>query len=377
MADWYVEFGQKMVDQSGNTMLGDAPWRRDLMVNIFVTVERAAIYALSYSAGYIAEQIVVGAVAGGVGRIGVVLFKGGSQIAAQLARRTLTTSGQFVRTVKEFVAGALNAGEKQILDDAVGVLAKTQVNVLIKTCPAELLENYVRIARDAFLDSPNLRNYALRSGSITFWKWLALFEKLMAGEATDAMRQAFLKVMDKKLIIPEGQGHHEWVEDFFLSLAGNSSRLNTRPALASLSREEKDVLIELLRPGGSIWTSPPIGSSPAGVLCETELANTVYRVMQRSATAPAVDFTLAPIAIQVKSTASSNPLSMIKKAMEDLSRHGDMNGLTQLTVDVRYKKDCLDVMDLQQRLDDFVVNNPAMFPVPVTVEFSVYEFVLP
>jgi hypothetical protein len=271
-----------------------------------LTAAGRPFFALSYSAGYIGEQIVVGAVAGGVGRIGVVLFKGGT-VAGQLARRTVSTTGQFARSVKEFAAGSLNAGEKQILDDAASILGKTQVNVLIKTCPAELLDYYVRIARDALLESPNLRNYALRSGSVAFWKWLALFEKLMAGEATDAMRASFLKLLDKKLIIPEGQGHHEWVEDFFLSLAGNPSRLNTRPALASLAREEKDVLIELLKPGGTIWKDPPITWPKRGVLVETELANTVYRGYHRSATEAAVDLTLPPFAIQVKTTASSNP----------------------------------------------------------------------
>lgn len=166
----------------------------------------------------------------------------------------------------------------------------------------------------------------------------------------------------------------EWTEDFLRSLEGIIGRFETRPPLTPLDANELARLNELLRPGGSIWTSPPIGPTTRGVIAEVHLASTEYRGWQWSPTGEAVDFFKDGVAVQLKTTASSSSASNLETAIDRLFDVGTTQGATLFKLDVR-KLPGLDTTALETTLRNYVSSEYPGFVDRFVLSIREYEFV--
>jgi hypothetical protein len=257
--------------------------------------------------------------------------------------------------------------------DSAGVVVENHLSRTIVNRNLFNLRNLV----EAAVENPNSRKLFEQTG--TDWVLLhrfALFGSVVGDAADHAMLQNFLRLFEERLIVRETSGAYaDWTEDFLRSLEGILGRFETRPPLTTLDANGLSRLQELLRPGGSIWTSPPIGPTTRGVIVEVHLASTDYRGWQWSPIGEAVDFFKDGVAVQLKSTSSSSSASTLKTAIDRLFDTGTARGATLFKLDVR-KLPGLDTGALETTLRDYVSDQYPDFIDKFILSIREYEFVL-
>ena len=207
----------------------------------------------------------------------------------------------------------------------------------------------------------------------------------MAGEATDAMRQAFLKVMDKKLIIPEGQGHHEWVEDFLRCFQGSAFKFTTpRPVMDGLENWQRLLLKGFLDGPdlGDVYKLDGIdgrGRVVRGLLVEMDFNFRQFKDWIHTPRGEAVDWTKVPKAVQMKSINSATDWqeNNLAGAINKLINWQKTNpSVTELTLSIK-KNPSLDTEALETVLLDYidVLQTAGEIPPAVEILLDVKSFV--
>ena len=115
---------------------------------------------------------------------------------------------------------------------------------------------------------------------------------LLDNELDDAVMKNFLKVADKRLVVPDDQGGViDWMEDWLRAFKGNPAEFVDRPPLESLTPQQRGFLKQVLsepdpedfwKLDDPIWTNgaePPFPHNywTRGIIAEIDLYHRVYK----------------------------------------------------------------------------------------------------
>jgi hypothetical protein len=133
----------RMGQQAEQFIWTNSPWHTD---PLFAGAEAGIItawYSLGYCSGYISEQIVIGIVTGGVGKIAVVLAKAGGQAAFQLAKRSVSAVWFRMHLIKSELAnpGIIAPQFRQSVSDALQKACKLPLSPINKATILDEIED--------------------------------------------------------------------------------------------------------------------------------------------------------------------------------------------------------------------------------------------
>ena len=362
LTGWMDNLAGRMGQQAEQFIWTNSPWKTD---PLFAGAEAGIVtawYSIGYCSGYISEQIVIGIVTGGVGKIAVVLAKAGGQAAFQLAKRTVTQVWARIHAMKNCLAmEVVEAGTgirlNVMLNDALSTSGKKAIaeNANLRESALEALEalmkrhgfDRAKFNHKAVVDhlmfrekgKAMLNNPATRA---VLFDRLAVLGKLLDNDVEGKFMKNFLDFAEDRLIVLKDDGAFEleWMDDWMRAFKANPSEFVNRPALESITPDQRVYLKHILddSPGvpgkpGDFWRldDPPWENidqnSPhweryriRGILGELHRYHEKYlgEGYIHTPTAKATDFT-KDIAVQVKCTI--NPMgaaSRAKKAIDDL-----------------------------------------------------------
>ncbi len=356
LVEWYDDFGNRMVEGSGNSVFGSAPWRQDLLAASFVTVERAAIYAVSYTAGYMIEQVAVGALTGGIGKAGLLLAKGGVNLTAQLAKRTAFAVATKGRALKEAVKDAATWAAKSSQWGAINInaqnAAKKRVNGAIDQCAAELIKKpHLKKILDRAFEFPKLNRLAKEGGDALYDR-LGLLHKLLGDELDETLVDNFLKVMEHKLIHEADGKVVDWGEDFLRCFRHNPSEFSSRAAFSELDDNGKAFLKQFLSDpdAGDMWKLPEWPDQHEkywirGLVGELEMWHKKYarEGFSHLPNATAFDFQNAATKVSIQNktvqTVNAGSIQRMKTAINDMLASGNAPSDHILVLEVLLKPD--------------------------------------
>jgi hypothetical protein len=170
-------------------------------------------YALGYSTGYIAEQVAIGVVTGGVVKVGAVLTKGGVKMAGLLAARRVLPVAARLQLVNKWAASvAVSIEMKVAIERGLAASAEMPLSTILRDSVAEVIERGMAratYARTVFttghiLDEAilalNIRKLILTPGrEEQFWHKFALFFDVMEDKATAEASKGWVKAYDRLL----------------------------------------------------------------------------------------------------------------------------------------------------------------------------------
>jgi hypothetical protein len=214
VAEWAEEYGDRMMAGAEKAHWDEAPWVMSKIQGEINEYARQAGYTFGYTFGYVSEQILTGVLTGGVGKIGVLLTKGGINVSARLAaRRVLPVVGR-LHFVKKWAASAgISIEMKTAVERGLASAAEAPVSFAVKDSAVEAGEKgLARTTYDRFafskskildefesgqyikklIQTPNLQGRVWhRQG-----EWFHLFGE----EATAAATKGWVKTYNRSLV---------------------------------------------------------------------------------------------------------------------------------------------------------------------------------
>jgi len=367
---WLDDFNGRMLQGGERVAFQNTPWAQGLLLADLGEEGRQTAYTFGYVFGYCSEQVTVGVLTGGAFKVAQIMLKGGVVLTGNLSSKVLVQIAARSHLLKKQLASVALSNELRLAIDR-GLVAATKMptSSTIQDSAAVVVESHLskvivnrnlfnlKVLVEAAVEMPNTRKLFEQTGTEwVLYHRFALFMSLVGDAADHTMLNRFLKLFNERLIVREANGTYvEWTENFLRSLEGILGRFETRPPLTALDANQLARLQELLRPGGSIWTSPPIGPTTRGVIAEVHLASTEYRGWRWSPTGEAVDFFKDGVAVQLTTTSSSSATSTLKTAIDRLFDTGTAQGATLFKLDVR-KLPGLDTSQIEAALRDYVYN---------------------
>lgn len=388
---WLDDFGARMIEGAEKTHWSESVFPMDKFQQIANAGTTAGCYALGYSSGYVAEQVVIGVVTGGVVKGGAILTKGGAKMASLLAARRVLPVAARLHLLKKWAAStAMSIEMKATVERGLTEAAKVPLSTVVKESPLEIIETALRkptVDRNIFsaknlinelLPENNPKIHSLLVNEVTSavpFQRLGFFLHMINDAVDTEMIKNFYKLLDRKMILDAGP-NLDWLDDFLRATEGVPGRFNTLPPLVPpLGQWRVDIIREIIRPGGSIWTSPPVGFSPRGTIVEVHLARTAYREWIWSPTQAAVDFLKGGIAVQLK-TLSTADSSAMKAALDALLGAHSSTPFEKMILDMRIKPG-LDTTALRAELDNYIAGKVAADQSLVNkIEYIITEYEL-
>ena len=374
LESWLHGFGERMTESAERAAWLETPLSKNVLYQKDTEMARAQCYTFGYTFGYLGEQVAMGIATGGVFKIGQVVAKTGAVLAAQLTKRAVATVAARGALLKKWVAGAAMSTELRLaLEESLTLAARTPIGIgenkaildVIEEGLGSLGENRASyVWKEVLEDLTPQRNPAVAgllgnqsTRAIPLLRLGELFTFL--GQASDVQTVSrFLDFFDQRLItVPSSPGAPagDWFLDLIRATEGIPGRFNTMPPLPTpLAQFRVDILKELFKPGGSIWKSPPVGSTPRGTIIEVHLARTEYKDFAWGPTTAAVDFLSASTAVQLKTldSVAMSTASTYRNALDDLidaAEHTRPN----LILDIR-KRPGLDTDPLENELRQYI-----------------------
>ena len=222
----------RMGQQAEQFIWTNSPWHTD---PLFAGAEAGIVtawYSIGYCSGYISEQIVIGIVTGGVGKIAVVLAKAGGQAAFQLAKRTVSAVWFRLHLLKKTMAEAVMSQELSIaIERGLAKAAKEPLSATIRDCPAEIIE--AALAREGFARATFSTKFlideigqAIYIGKLCqtpgreaqFWHRLALYFQIMGDNATANASKGLVRSYNRLLKFEGDELIEDRLGDLFTAL---------------------------------------------------------------------------------------------------------------------------------------------------------------
>ena len=353
LTEWADDFVARMAQGAEKARWDSAPWAKSRLVEDVNSTDRLICYTFGYTLGYLCEQVAVGALTSGVGKIAQVATKGGISLAANLAKRTAATVAVRAHWVKKILAdsGLADAAIRAAFERGFVLCAVEPVGPTIKQAAFDILEslftrqgfNRATYNFQSYLNDlasrPNLRQLTLSpGGEALVSRRAAQLATLLGDECDEVIMKNFMKFADEQICLAKPDGTvEECFEAFFRAFQGNPSLMTTVDdpffSISSLSPEGKAILKKFLSDpnAGKLWeidVPAIVDDEPAvphnywvrGILGELIIYRKQYRGLGylHSPTAQGYDFT-GPKWVQIKTL--KNPdgaIGAMKKAVNDL-----------------------------------------------------------
>jgi hypothetical protein len=405
--DWMDDFNARMLAGAERGAWLETPLSTDRLLSPQVALARECAFTFGHIYGYLSEQVVVGAVTGGVVVLGKVLIKGGAVLVGKLATRTAAMVAARSHVLKKWAASvAMTIEMKTAVERGLVEAARLPLTVTVKECPLEVLENamirsgYDRTAYgsrhlvDDLTTRPKLKDLQMMPGreSLLIHR-AAQLSHLLGDECNDAILRNFMKVADETIVIRHADGTlDEFFEGFFRAFQGNPSLMTSADdatvSISSLSPEGKATLKKFLGDPnpGKLWdidVPAIVDNEPAiphnywarGLLGELSIYKRVYKKAgyTHAPTAPAYDFISAAEYVQIKTL--KNPdgaYNAMRKAVDALADLTDLAPPNRRTLHILKKPGSAsdNLLDsLQSYIDEFI-------PIDRKVTVLIQEFEL-
>jgi hypothetical protein len=252
LALYMLGSAERMIEGAEKTHWSGQVMAMDKFQQIVNAATITRCYALGYNVGYIAEQVAIGIVTGGVVKVGAILTKGGVSLAAQLAARRVLPVVARLQFVKKWAASvAISIEMKVAVERGLIIAAESPLSLAVKDSAAEVIERGMARAtfeRTAFSNSKVLdevlkalyvKKLILTPGREgQFWHRFAIFFEVMDDRATAGASKGWISAYDRTLRFDGDLLTADWSDDLLAlykaetSLAG---RLNLKEALEDLS----------------------------------------------------------------------------------------------------------------------------------------------
>jgi len=345
LTEWADDFVGRMAQGAEKAHWENVPWAKYRLVQDANSTDRLVCYTFGYTFGYLCEQVAVGALTSGVGKIAQVAVKGGVSLAANLARRTggvlaarayllkrmLSTADVSTELAEAYGRGfaAASTGPVSPGMPYVAMEAMQEGVVAGRMLWREHIDDIFRV---------NIRKLVRQGQEAYLEKRFTQLMTILGPDFDATIGRNFLKVVDELILVPKADGTvEECFEAFFRAFQGNPSLMTSVDdpivSVALLSSEGKATLKKFLSgpDPGKLWdidVPAIVDGEPAvphnywvrGILGELSIYRKQYKALgySHSPTAKGFDFT-GPKWVQIKTL--KNPdgaIGAMKKAIDDL-----------------------------------------------------------
>lgn len=408
LTEWADDFVGRMASGAEKARWENAPWAKSRLVADANSTDRLICYTFGYTFGYLCEQVAVGALTSGVGKIAQVAVKGGVSLAANLAKRTTAAVAVRAHWVKRILAdsGLGDAAIRAAYERGFVLCAVEPVGPTIKQAAFEILESLFsrqgfnratynfRSYLEDLATRPNLRQLTLSpGGEALISRRAAQLVTLLGDECDDVIMRNFMKFADEQICLATPDGTvEECFEAFFRAFQGNPSLMTGVDdpffSIASLSPEGKATHRKFLSDPnpGRLWdidVPAIVDGEPAiphnywvrGVLGELSIYRKHYKGLgySHSPAAKGFDFTSLSKWVQIKTL--KNPdgaIGAMRKAILELVDSATPSPPASHALRLHIlKKPGSSSGQLQTDLDDFIEDTPSAFG---RVEVVIEEF---
>ncbi len=234
LISWADDFRQRMTTGAQNAQWSAVPWNRDRLLDDIHTATMEATYTFGYIAGYVCEQVAIGALGGAVFKIVTVAAKGVVTLVGRLALRTVGAVISQTHLLKRFLNEAVQemaqaiAGYSRNLAVAGNVPTGDGMPKVFMQMGQEMgdsgkfiWQNYI----DDIFSTPTLNKFARSEANKAILELrMSQLMHILGDDFTEQIGRNFLKVTDELILVKKADGSiDEFFEGFFKAMEGNPS----------------------------------------------------------------------------------------------------------------------------------------------------------